>query len=54
MDYAEISFDLAEAAARGYNVGGTAEQFYNQGIKASMSYWGVSDADITAYLGKSS
>jgi hypothetical protein len=30
MDYSEIAFGLAEGAARGYNVGGTAEDFYNR------------------------
>jgi len=48
MDYAEVSFYLAEAAARGWSVGGTAEQHYNNGITASFDYWGVSGA--AAYL----
>lgn len=48
MDYAEVSFFLAEAAARGWSVGGTAEQHYNNGITASFDYWGATD--VAAYL----
>ena len=48
MDYAEVSFYLAEAAARGWSVGGTAEQHYNNGITASFDYWGV--ANVASYL----
>ncbi|MFI0429404.1 SusD/RagB family nutrient-binding outer membrane lipoprotein [Mariniflexile sp. HMF6888] len=48
MDYAEVSFMLAEAAERGYNVGGTAEQFYNNGIAASFDSWGVTG--LAAYM----
>ena len=48
MDYAEVSFYLAEAAARGYNVGGSAEDYYNQGISASFEDWGASD--LASYL----
>ncbi len=42
MTNAEIQFYLAEAAARGYSVGGTDAQFYNAGIKASFDFWGAS------------
>ncbi|WPP49258.1 SusD/RagB family nutrient-binding outer membrane lipoprotein [Catalinimonas niigatensis] len=38
MDYAEVQFILAEAVARGF-IGGSAENYYNQGIAASMEYW---------------
>ena len=50
--YAEICFDLAEAAQKGWNVGGTAEDWYNKGIKASFDTW-VSDYqdDIDNYDG---
>lgn len=48
MTYAEICFYLAEAAERGYNVGGTAESWYNAGVTASFDEWGVAGAD--AYL----
>ena len=50
MDYAEMSFILAEAANRGFSVGGTTAEHYENGIKASMSEWGVADADVTTYL----
>ena len=43
MDFAEVSFYLAEAAERGYAVGGTAEMHYNNGIAASFDMWGASD-----------
>lgn len=49
MTYAEFSFIKAEAAERGW-ITGSAAQFYNEGIRASMQQWGVSDAAITAYL----
>jgi hypothetical protein len=52
MVYAEVAFIQAEAANRG--IGGLtpaqAAGFYNAGITASMEQWGVSPADIAAYL----
>ncbi|MEP7196775.1 MAG: SusD/RagB family nutrient-binding outer membrane lipoprotein [Saprospiraceae bacterium] len=54
MDYAEVQFLLAEAAARGYSVGGTVESYYNNGIKASINFWGGSDADASAYTAQAS
>lgn len=50
MDAAEVEFLLAEAAARGFNVGGTAETHYNNAIEASILYWGGTPADVTDYL----
>ncbi|MBX3254853.1 MAG: SusD/RagB family nutrient-binding outer membrane lipoprotein [Chitinophagaceae bacterium] len=50
ISYAEVQFALAEAAARGFNVGGDAATFYENGIRASMQFWGVGDADIAAFL----
>ncbi len=50
MSYWEVNFLLADAAERGYNVGGTAEEFYNEGIESSIKYWGGSDADVASYL----
>ena len=50
MDYAEISFILAEAARRGFSVGGSAAQHYENGINASMSDWGVSTDEASRYL----
>ena len=50
FDYAETEFLLSEAAARGYSVTGTAEEHYNNGIKASVTYWGGTEADAETYL----
>ncbi len=47
MDYAEVSFLLAEAYQRGILTGG-AEQAYNDGVAASMEYWGITDATVLA------
>lgn len=44
----EVNFYLAEAAARGYSVGGTVDTYYNNAIKASFENWGVAGAD--AYI----
>ena len=52
MTAAETYFNLAEAAQRGFG-GLTAAQapgFYNLGITRSMEMWGISAANITAYL----
>lgn len=51
MTYAEVSFILAEAAERGWITTGTAASYYEQGIRASMAQWGVTDAAaINAFL----
>ncbi len=53
LDYAQVEFMLAEAAARGWSVSGSAESHYNAGITASMDYWndGSYDAtDISNYI----
>jgi hypothetical protein len=50
LEYAEVEFILAEAAARGYNVSGTAEEHYEAAIRADMEFWGVPSADIDDYL----
>lgn len=52
MDYSEIEFLLAEAAERGFAVGGSAESHYNNAILASMEFWGVSTDDAMAYLSR--
>jgi hypothetical protein len=54
MDYAEVQFLLAEAAARGFATIETEETYYENGIRGSMEYWGVDDADIDAYLAQPS
>ena len=47
----EVNFYLAEAAARGYAVGNTAEYYYNNAITASFEYWGIA-SEAPAYLAK--
>lgn len=45
LSYVEAEFLLAEAAARGYNVGGSAEDHYVAGITASFEWWGATGLD---------
>lgn len=49
LDYAEVQFYLAEAVERGF-ITGTASTYYNEGIKASITYWGGTGAAATTYL----
>ena len=49
MTYAEVLFLEAEAAARGW-IAASPATLYQQGITASMQQYGISGADITAYL----
>jgi len=52
MNAAEVAFLKAEGAVRGWNMGGgTAESFYNEGIRLSFEQWGASGADT--YLNNS-
>lgn len=55
MTAAEILFIRAEAAQRGYIAGGatSAAQYYQDAIRASMEYNGVSSVDIDDYLAQS-
>jgi hypothetical protein len=50
LEYAEVEFLLAEAAAKGLGGVTAPDAHYNAGIRASMEYWGIADAAITAYL----
>jgi hypothetical protein len=50
MEATEINFYLAEAAARGYSVGNSAESYYNAAIETSFENWGLSSGDAAAYL----
>lgn len=50
LDYTEIMFLRAEAAARGFSVGGAASALYTQAITASMTEYGVSPADIATFI----
>lgn len=50
LSYEEVLFMRAEAAARGFSVGGTAADLYAQAVTASMLLNGVSVADAAAYV----
>lgn len=50
LDYSETEFLLAEAAERGFSVGGTASTHYNNAVTASILYWGGTALDATTYL----
>ena len=50
LSYTEVLFLKAEAAQRGYSVGGTAATFYAQAIAASMAENEVSATDSAAYI----
>lgn len=50
LDYTEVEFILAEAAQRGWNVGGTAEQHYDNAVTSSILYWGGTQEEADAYL----
>lgn len=49
MSKAEVEFFKAEAAHRGL-IGGSAQQYYEDGIRASMSQYGISGEAVDAYL----
>ena len=50
MSYAEVEFLLAEAAGKGFSVGGDIESHYNAAIEASILEWGGHQEDVEAYL----
>jgi hypothetical protein len=50
LSYAEVGFVLAEAAQRGWSVGGTAEEHFNAAVSASIVYWGGTQEEADAYL----
>jgi hypothetical protein len=51
MTAAQVDFLRAEGALRGWDMGGTAQHFYNEGIRASLKYWAdASDAEINNYI----
>lgn len=52
LDFTEVSFLLADAAEREYAVGGTAEDFYKQGIMSSILQWGGTEEEANEYLGQ--
>ncbi len=50
----EVEFLKAEGAARGFNMGGTAEELYNKAVTAAIVEWGGTAADADAYLAQES
>ncbi len=53
IGYAEQCFNIAEAIHRGW-ITGTANTYYQNGIKASMAFYGITDAAVLAnYLSQS-
>lgn len=51
MEASEVFFLRAEGALRGWNMGGTAQDFYNQGIKASLKFRvNAPDAVVNNYV----
>lgn len=54
MGYTEVLFLLADAAERGYSVGGTAEDFYNMAVTNSILEWGGSQTMADDYLAQAS
>ncbi len=49
FSYSEMELLKAEAVERGFAVGGTAEEHYNNAIDASIIEWGGTAADAMAY-----
>lgn len=49
--YADVCFILAEAALKGWNAGGSAQYWYEEGIRASMEQWSALalDSPMAAY-----
>jgi hypothetical protein len=50
LGYEEVAFIRAEAAARGWNVTGTAAENFEEGIRADMQWWEVPEGDIDTYV----
>lgn len=53
ISYTEVEFMLAEGAARGWAVSGTAAEHYAAGVTESILEWGGTETDATAYLAQS-
>ncbi|WZL87958.1 SusD/RagB family nutrient-binding outer membrane lipoprotein [Salinimicrobium sp. 3283s] len=49
LDYTEVEFLIAEAAARGY-ITADAEDHYNEAITSSILYWDGTEAEANAYI----
>ncbi|HSH66006.1 MAG TPA: SusD/RagB family nutrient-binding outer membrane lipoprotein [Bacteroidia bacterium] len=49
LDYSEVQFYLAEAAARNF-ISGSAQTYYNTAITSSILFWGGTAVEAAAYL----
>jgi len=52
VSYPEMCFNIAEAANRGWITGVSSEEWYNNGIKAMFSFFGVNDGANTVTFQK--
>ena len=52
LDYTEVQFLIAEAAARGL-ISDDAETYYDEAITSSILYWGGTEEEADAYLAQS-
>lgn len=50
MHAAEAYFLRAEGALNGWNMGGTAQELYEKGIRESMATWGFAGAAVDTYI----
>jgi hypothetical protein len=50
IGYPELQFNIAEAINRGWVSTGNAETYYQNGIKASWSFYGITDGANTVYF----
>ncbi|GAA4791402.1 SusD/RagB family nutrient-binding outer membrane lipoprotein [Olivibacter ginsenosidimutans] len=50
MNAAEAFFLRAEGALNGWNMGGTAQELYEAGIRMSLQQWGSNESAVTTYL----
>ncbi|TCD28671.1 SusD/RagB family nutrient-binding outer membrane lipoprotein [Pedobacter psychrodurus] len=49
LGYAELQFILAEGVQRGW-ISGSASDYYQNGVRASMQFYGIDEATINNYL----
>jgi hypothetical protein len=52
LSAAEVNFVLAEAALKGWSVGGTAAEYYEAGVKASLEAWNLGN-EYDTYIANS-
>ncbi|AXP81469.1 Susd and RagB outer membrane lipoprotein [Mariniflexile rhizosphaerae] len=50
MMASESNFNRAEGALKGWNMSGTAQTLYEDGVRLSMEQWGVGSTDVDTYL----